>query len=187
MIELFYFSGLDLMIKVEYAKEANSLRYASHREMANDERAMTEQYIMAVVAPKTEFHRKHPSMFVYLGADHRLKERLACFQKKRRLKASHRKEKEITASIHRLINASMRTYYTEKIGELIRSARNKLKHGRQYNAELPKLRAQMTDLVKAYNVYADHQVTLNQIIPSELRPYLTGAEEDHYDFAPSSH
>jgi hypothetical protein len=186
MIELFYFSGLDLMIKVEYAKEANALRYASHREMANDERAKTEQYIMAAVAPKTEFHRKHPSMFVYLGADQRLKERLAHFQKKKELKESRRKEKEINASVHRLINASMRTYYTEKIGELIVSARSKLKHGRKSKAEFPGLNQQMTDLVKAYNVYADHQVTINEIIPSELKPYWTGLEEDHYDFVPSS-
>jgi hypothetical protein len=79
----------------------------------------------------------------------------------------------------------MRTYYTEKIGDIIRSARHKLKHSRQHNAELPKLKEQMTDLVKAYNVYADHQVTLSEIIPSELKPFWTSPEDAHCDFVTS--
>src|SRR5512145_1040334 len=106
MIELFYFSGLDLMIKVEYAREANSLRYASHREMANDERALIELYIMAEVAPRTDYHLKHPSMFAYLGANRQLKEKLALFRQKNELKESRKKEREINASVHRLINQS---------------------------------------------------------------------------------
>jgi len=185
MIELFYFSSLGLMIKVEYVKEANSLRYASHREMEHNERTMAEQYIMAEVAPKTDYYLKQPAKFVYLGRDERLEKRLASFHREIELKSSIRKEKEITASVNRLINDSMRNYYTEKIGELIMSARSELKNGWQYESRLANLKQQMTDLLNAYNIYADQKVTLHEIIPSELKPYWPGLEEARCYITPS--
>jgi len=174
MIELFYFSSLDLMIKVEYVKKANTLRYVSHREMVNDERVMAEQYIMVKVASKTDYYLKRPSTFVYLGTDKRLKQKLAGFRQKDELKSLIGKENEITASVNNLINDSMRNYYTEKIGELILSARREMNGGRQYEPKRASLKRQMNDLLNAYNVYSDQKVTLNEIIPSELKPYWPG-------------
>jgi mevalonate kinase len=165
------------MIKVEYIKEANSLRYASHRKMENNERVIAEQYIMVKVAPKTDFYHKHPSKFVYLGTDERLKKKLANFHQEIKLTSSARKEREMTAAVNNLINDSMRNYYTEKIGELIMSARSELKDGRQYQSKLANLRQQMNDLLNAYNIYSDQKVTLNEIIPTELKPYWPGLEE----------
>ncbi|MGH7494268.1 MAG: hypothetical protein ACREOO_18000 [bacterium] len=185
MTELFYFAGLDLMIKVEYAREGNALRYASHREMESDERAKAEQYVMAEVAPKTDFHAKHPSVFAYLGVDHRLKKELAHFRQKNDSQPSITKEKQIAASVRSLINDSMRTYYTEKIGELLLSARNELKHTRRSVSKLPKLRQQMNELVNAYNAYSDDKVTLHEIIPSELKPFWPGLENVRYYAVPS--
>ncbi len=185
MTELLYLSSLDLMIQVEYVKEANSLRYASHREMENGERVMAEQYIMLEVAPKTDYFIKNPSTFVCLGADQRLKKKLALFHQENEQRSFLRKEKEITASVNSLINVSMRNYYTEKIGELIISVRSELKAGRQYETELSNLDQQMSDLLSAYNVYADHKVTLDEIIPSELKPYWPGLEEAQCYTVPS--
>ena len=186
MIELFYFSSLDLMIKVEYFKKANSLRYASHREMENDERVMAEQYIMAKVASKTDYYLKRPSTFAYLGIDKRLKQRLAGFRRNDELKSLIGKENEITESVNSLINDSMRNYYTEKIGELILSARREMNGGRQYESKRASLKRQMNDLLNAYNVYADHKVTLDEIIPSELKPHWPGLEEARCYVSPSS-
>ena len=67
MIQIFYFSSLDLMIKVEYVKPANTLRYASHREMESDERMTVEQYIMKQMSSKTQYFHKKTSVIAYLG------------------------------------------------------------------------------------------------------------------------
>jgi hypothetical protein len=185
MIELFYFSSIDLMIKVEYVRAANALRYASHREMHNDERAMAEQYIMVTVAPKTDYYRKHPSTFTYLGIDVRLPKRLATFQENNESESLRGKDDEITASVKCLISDSMRSYYAEKIGELIISARNVLKDGRQYEAELANLKRQMNELIKAYNLYTDQKVTLDGIIPVELKSCWPGLREACRHIVPS--
>jgi hypothetical protein len=173
------------MIKVEYVKAANALRYASHRDMENDERVMAEQYIMAQMAPKTDYYLKHPSTFVYLGRDERLKKKLVTFHQENELKALLAKEKEITVSVNSLVNEAMRNYYAEKIGELIISARSELGDERQYESKLANLKRQMNELVNAYNIYADEKVTLYEIIPSELKPYWPGLEEARCYITPS--
>lgn len=183
MIELFYFSGSDLMIKVEYVKKNNSLLYASHRDIGHNEREMAEQYIMAEVAPKTDFHRKRPSQFVYLGTDKRLEKRLVSFHQKNETELLTRNEKEIDESVKSLINNSMCNYYTEKIGDLIVFARNELKNNRQYEPHRANLKQQMNDLLNAYNFYADQKLTLNEIIPAELKPYWPGLDETRYNIA----
>lgn len=186
MTKLLYFSSLGLMIKVEYVKKANSLRYASHREMKNDERAMAEQYIMVKLAPKTDYYLSHSSNFVYLGKDERLKKRLESFHHKNEMRLLNSKEKAITASVKRLINDSMRNYYTEKIGELIMTARSEMKDGQQQRVKLVSLKQQMNDLLNAYNIYADRKVTLSDIIPSELKAHWPDMEEsDCYNIAHS--
>ncbi len=43
MDELFYFPTFDLLTKIVYAKEANSLRYASHRALTADEKKVIER------------------------------------------------------------------------------------------------------------------------------------------------
>lgn len=184
MIELFYLSSLDLMLKVEYAKKANSLSYSSHREMKYAERLLAEQYIMMKVAPKTDYYIKHPSKFVYLGTDTRLKKRLADFHHHSELNLMASEEDEVNASVNKLINDSMVNYYTEKIGELIMSARNDLKNGRPYQMKLADMKQQMNELLDAYNTYAAHKVSVNDIIPPELKPYWLG-EEASWDVSPA--
>ncbi len=176
MTKLLYFSSLGLMIKVEYVRNANSLRYSSHREMKNDERAMAEQYIMVKLAPKTNYYLSQSSNFVYLGKDVRLKKRLDSFHHKNEMRLLNSKEKAISASVKHLINDSMRNYYTEKIGELIMTARSEMKGGQQ-RVKLVSLKQQMNDLLNAYNIYTDRKVTLSDIIPSELKAHWPDLEE----------
>lgn len=180
MIELFYFDHSDLLIKVEYAKLGNSLSYASHREMRESERMITEQYVLGEVAPKTDYYRKYPAKFVYLGSDKRLEKRLSSFHYDNDVKSLNRHEQEITESVTNLINESMLDYYTEKIGELLISVRSELESGRQYDAKFTALQQQLKQLLNAYNVYADHKLMLSDIIPSELKTYWSGLEESRY-------
>ena len=177
MTELFYVSGLDLMVKVEYAKRANSLRYASHRALELDEKVMTEQFIRVRIAPKFGAGNQSATL-VYLGVDVRLKQRVARLHEKNDMDSLNNNEKEISAAVNSLIHESMRNYYTEQIGALILSARIDLRDGRRNDSKRAGLRQQMSELLSAYNVYADHKVTLNEIIPSELRPYWPGLEEE---------
>lgn len=185
MIELFYFSGSDLLIKVEYAKEGNFLRYASHREMERGERVIAEQYIMVEVAPKTDYFIKHPSMFAYLGIDKQLEKRLSAFHHNNDMKALARDEKEINETVNSLIAESMRDYYTGKIGELLMSMRSEMKGGWKYDTQFLDWKQQMSELLNAYNIYTDQKVTLDEVIPSELRPYWPGLEEARCNAAPS--
>lgn len=177
MIELFYFSDFDLMLKVEYAKAAGVLCYASQREMEYDERLLAEQYLLTKMATPNDDDREPPLKFVYLGTDKRLRRKLAGLRQREDLQLLLRNEPEITASVKNLINVSMRNYYAEKIGDLIMAARLVLQDGQQYEQQPAILKQQMNDLLKAYNVFADRKVTLNEIIPADLKPYWPGLEE----------
>lgn len=177
MRELFYFSGFDLMIKVEYSKATNSLCYASHREMEYDESVMAAQYLMVQIAPQADSQFRFPAKLVYLGTDKRLEEKLINFQTKNESKLSRKEENKITESVNNLISISMRSYYTEKIGELIISLRNEVKEGRHDEWRLVNLRAQMQDLLRAYNVHSERKITLTEILPRELKSHWKNLEE----------
>lgn len=180
MIELFYFDHLDLLIKVEYVKTANSLSYASHRELRGNERMMTEQYVLGEVAPRTGYYRKHPAKFAYLGSDKRLQKKLASFHSEDDMQVLCLSEREIAESVNSLINESMLDYYTEKIGELLISARSELESGRQYGAKFAMMQQQMRQLLNAYNVYSGNQLTLSEVIPADLQSYWPGLEESRF-------
>ncbi len=170
MNELIYFSGLDLMIKVKHAKKANTLHYVSHREMEHKEKVMAERYMKAKMISTSVRNGDRPSIFIYRGTDNRLKRKLALLHANHGVQRPHRNEREITASVKSLINAAMRNYYTEKIGELIVLARNELGSGLHQEGKFALLQQQMNELVLAYNAYTDNKIVLEEIIPQELRP-----------------
>lgn len=171
MNELIYFSGMDLMIKVKRAKRANTLHYVSHREMEHKEKVMAEHYMRAKMISTCGRNSDRPSIFIYRGTDNRLKRKLTSLHAKHGVHRPHRKEREITTAVKNLINVAMRNYYTEKIGELIIRARNELSSGLQQEGKLAVLKQQLSELVQAYNAYADHKIMLEKVIPVELRPY----------------
>lgn len=83
MKELVYFSFADLMARIEYLQTANALRYVTHREMTFDERITVERYLLTDFAMKTNYYKRHPALFVYLGTDQQLTETLEALHSKK--------------------------------------------------------------------------------------------------------
>jgi hypothetical protein len=174
MKELLYFSFADLMARVEYHQEANSLRYATHRKMSHSERIVIEQYILTNIALKTEYYKRQPALFIYVGVDAQLAKELDLFHLKNTLKTLVEKEKDVKDSVHGLINQSMQNYYFEQIGDAILDVRREIKSAAAGSPDgrLDQLKIKMEELVKAYNSYTDQKITINEVIPSELKSYF---------------
>jgi len=174
MKELLYFSFADLMARVEYHQEANSLRYATHRKMAHGERVVVEQYILTNLAPKTDYYKRQPAMFIYIGLEAQLVKELNLFHLKNTLKTLVEKEKDVKSSVDGLINQSMQNYYFEQIGDTILDARREIQNADvcRTDEQLEQLKIKLDELVKAYNAYSDQKITINEIIPSELKSYF---------------
>jgi hypothetical protein len=164
------------MIRVEYIKRNNALRYATNREMKQAERLLAEQYILLKVAPETDFYQKQPSKFVYLGTEKRLKKRLVSFHYQNDMSLLSSQEEDITASVNDLIKDSMISYYAEKIGDLLVSARSDLKGGATFKNRIVERRHQMHDLIEAYNQYAPQKIRMADVVPSDLKAYWLGEE-----------
>jgi hypothetical protein len=182
MKELFYFSFADLMARVEYHQEANTLRYATHRKIAYSERVIVEQYLLTNFAQKTEYYKRQPALFVYLGTDAQLTKDLDAFHLKNTLRELVEKEKDVKDSVSGLINQSMQNYYFERIGDTILDARREIADVETGLADerLGMLKMKMEELVKAYNVYTDQKITINEVIPSELKSYFGIPAETEY-------
>ena len=171
MSELFYFSFADLMVRVEYSPEANALRYASHRKMTFNERVVVEQYLLANVAQKTGYYRQPASLFVYLGLEGQLVKDLNVFHLKSTLKNLVAKENDVQASVEGLISTSMQNYYFEQIGDAIIAMRQEVENGFSRERATP-LRQRMEELVKAYNLHSQQQLSVKQVVPAELQVYF---------------
>ena len=65
MKDLLYFTFSKLLIKVEYSKDSNILSYSSHRDISTKERKIIENYILTIVASKTEYYKQSSSSFNY--------------------------------------------------------------------------------------------------------------------------
>ncbi|GEM_PF-541737 len=182
MKELFYFSFADLMARIEYHQGANSLRYATHREMTFDERIIVEHYLLTSFAVKTEYYKRRSALFYYLGVDARLKKDLAVLDSKNPLREPGESEKEVEASVNGLISQSMQNYYFEQIGDTILAARRELANtgAGLANERRHRRKVKLKELIKAYNTYADQKITMDKIIPAELKFYFGIAAERKY-------
>ena len=172
MKELLYFSFADLMARVEYHQEANSLRYATHRNMTYGERVVVEQYLLANSALKTEYYKRQPALFIYSGIDAQLAKELNLFHLKNTLKSLVEKERDVKDSVHGLINQSMHNYYFEQIGDTILEIRQEVASGAR-DEKLNKFKNKVEELLKAYNLYSDQQLTVSEVVPSELQSYFS--------------
>ncbi|MGH7490839.1 MAG: hypothetical protein ACREOO_00440 [bacterium] len=174
MKELFYFAPTDLLARVEYQQADNSLRYAAHRKMTVHERFMIEQYLLATFALKTEYYQRQPALLMFQGTDSRLRKALDKFHSENTLPKAGAKEKDVDDSISDLIGRSMQNYYFEQIGDMILNARREqssIKH--DFAAELREQhKRELEELVRAYNLYADQEISLDEIVPFELKPYF---------------
>ncbi len=169
MNELFYFAFADLMVRIEYNKEANALRYASHRGMTSGERMVIEQYVLtSIAATRTDYYKRQPSRFTYLGVETQLIKNLDNFY----FRATPAKEMDVMASVEDLINQSMQNYYFEQIGDAIVAMRQELRKGAA-PARVTSFRRKMEELVEAYNHYAEQKISVAEVIPSELQTHFS--------------
>jgi hypothetical protein len=168
MNELFYFAFADLMTRIEYDKESNALRYASHRGMTAGERMVIEQYVLTSITAKTDYYKRQPSRFIYLGVETQLVKSLNKFY----FRATPEKEMDVTASVEGLINQSMQNYYFEQIGDAIVAMRQELSNGTAPARVVP-LRRKMEELVEAYNHYTEQKISVAEVIPSELQTHFS--------------
>jgi hypothetical protein len=171
MSELFYFSFADLMVRAEYNPEANSLRYFSHRKITFNERLLVEQYLLTNHAQKTDYYKKEPSFFIYLGKEPQLVKELNLFHLKSSLQTLVEKEKDVKESVHDLIHQSMQNYYFEQIGEALLAMRQEATVGVSRERALP-LRRKLEELVEAYNIYAGQKLSITEVIPADLQPHF---------------
>ncbi len=194
MKELFYFSFADLMARIDYHQNANSLRYATHREMTVSERVAVEQYLLTSFAMKTEYYKRQPAHFAYLGTDKQLTKALEAFQSQGA--SRELEEQNVNDSVSGLISQSMENYYFEQIGDTILQARRELGNVEAGSADERRDRARFSfenlhdsrgrrkvklqELVEAYNFYADQKIDMSEIIPSELKSYFGIPAECEY-------
>jgi hypothetical protein len=120
---------------------------------------IVEQYLLATVAAKTDYYKRHPSRFIYLGMDVKLVKYL-----------NMEKEKDVTASVEGLINQSMQNYYFEQIGDAILAMRQEMRNGAA-QARVAPLRRRMEELVKAYNHYSEQKISVAEVVPFEFQPH----------------
>lgn len=172
MKELLYFSFTDLMVRVEYSKDANSLRYSTHRRVTYGERVIVEQYLLTKVAVKTDYYRRHPALLIYMGINNKLVKELNLFHLKNTLKFLNDKDKEVEDSVRSLIDQSMSTYYFEQIGDTILQIRA-LVDKNISDSELKAYGDKLERLVEAYNAFSERKVSFEEVLPKELRPLFS--------------
>lgn len=172
MKELLYFSFADLMVRVDYNKDANSLRYSSHRKISFGERVIVEQYLLTNIALKTHYYKRQPALFIYLGVNTQLVKELKLFHLKNTLKTLVDKEKDVKASVNNLINQSMLNFYFEKIGDTILTIRQEVESEVIDDDLLLEHKQKLEELVDAYNLYSDEKINVQKVLPTELQRFL---------------
>lgn len=177
MSKLIYFSGLNLTSRAESAKEAGSLCSASLREREPQEKESAAQQMRTKMTSKGENAAVTLSALDDLEIDSRLKDKRAVFHTQQNLRRSRKKAREINESVRELVDVSMRNYYLAKMGDCIVHARNELRRGRQHKRSLANLKRQAKELLRAYNAHTAYKLSLEEIIPAELKPCWLGASK----------
>ncbi|RPI02896.1 MAG: hypothetical protein EHM72_03010 [Calditrichaeota bacterium] len=167
MEELFYFPTFDLLTRITYAQEANSLRYASHRSLNANEKRVVERYILQEIAPKTDYYQKSPSLLLYMGIDASLKKELKAYQVKDAIQNIIERKQEIDHKVQDLISSSLSNYYFERLGDKLLTLRNIL--SRTMDAyELENVLKDISILLAAYNQNSGQQINIETILPHEV-------------------
>ena len=171
MKELLYFSFADLMASVELCHKASTLRYATHRKMSHIERSTLEQYLLASFIKNSNPHARKEILITYLGTDKSLVKPLEVFHSKNELQELAKKE--VNDAVNELISRSMQEYYFEQIGDTILAARRdatSLQAG--IASEHNRYKAKLEELIRAYNSHAGQKITIEEIVPTELKTYF---------------
>jgi len=166
MDELFYFPTFDLLIKIVYAREANSIRYATHRSIKTNEKKVVERYILQEVAPKTEYYDRHPSLLLYMGVDVTLKKELKTYQVKDTIKTIIDRKHSIDEKVQDLISSSLSNYYFERLGDKLLSLRRIMESdagAEKFENTLKEIKS----LLHAYNQNSGQEIDIRTILPPE--------------------
>ena len=170
-MELLYFPSNDLLIKVDYNDEANSLRYWTNRKMKLNERKNVEQFLLTDYATKVDFYKKIPSLFIFAGIEKDLEKELGFVHLDNMLKYLTKKEKTAEKKVKEAINVSMKNYYFEQIGDEILVLRGEIE-SECCPQRIRDVKVRMSELLRAYNLYTNQQLTLQDIVPIDLRDYI---------------
>jgi len=166
MDELFYFPTFDLLIKVIYAKEANSLRYAAHRAIKTNEKKVLERYILQEIAPKTEYYTRTPSLLLFMGVDVSLRKELKTYQVKDTIKNIIERKHSIDDRVQDLIATSLSNYYFERLGDKLIDLRHILGAKLEFE-RLETTLKEITTLLQAYNQNSGNKINIETILPQE--------------------
>ncbi|MBN1465496.1 hypothetical protein JXA02_07030 [candidate division KSB1 bacterium] len=166
MDELFYFPTFDLLIKVIYASEANSIRYATHRVVKPQEKRIVERYVLHEIAPKTEYYTRHPSLLLYMGVDLSLKKELKTYQVKDTIKTIIDQKHSIDQKVQDLISSSLSNYYFERLGDKLLHLRH-IMESSLGPVEFEKTVKEIKALLNAYNQNSGQEIDMRTILPPE--------------------
>jgi hypothetical protein len=167
MDELFYFPSFDLLIKIKYAKDTNSLRYSTHRIITFEERKVIDRYILQDVGPKTDFYQRSPSLLLYIGVDVSLEKELRFYRLRDTLKDVLDHKSTVDKEVKDVIARSLGNYYFERIGDELIQLRKMLEtknSGDKIDYSLLKINT----LLEAYNFHSKQNVDIEDILPKEI-------------------
>ncbi|RMG78792.1 MAG: hypothetical protein D6707_09320, partial [Bacteroidetes bacterium] len=111
MKELVYFGKLDLLIKVHYDRDANAIRYLTHRKASVHERISIEKYIILNFAKGTDYLREDYSALLYIGVDPELEKNLKSFREEHDMKKMNARSAELDAMVRKLVKGSLKEFY----------------------------------------------------------------------------
>ncbi len=167
MNELLFFPSVDVLVRVNYGIDTNSIRYTTHRSLLSKERKVVENYLLKEVAPKTEYYKRTPSILLYVGVEKKLIKDLKFFRVKDVMQKALNHKFVIDNQVKDLISHSLSNYYFEKVGEEIIKLRNLLKNDYS-ELNLEKMLVQISVLLRAYNENSGQNINIKKVLPREV-------------------
>jgi len=167
MNELLFFPKIDVLIRINYGTDTNSIRYATHRAVLANEREVIENYILRKVAPNTDYFNRTPSIMLYAGIEKRLEKNLNVFRIQNLMRNALDHKIVIDNKVREFINQSLGSYYFDKVGDKLLELKNLLKNGfteEQFEIKLMQLKI----LLNAYNENTGQNIHIRNILPKEI-------------------
>ena len=166
MKKLYYLSSLDLLLRVQYNKDANSIRFVTHRSLKPDEKKVIEEFVLKRIK-EIDQSFSEPSMLFYLGVDDKLSADIRYYRLRGTIDKVLTKKQNIDQQVQDLIHSSLSTYYFEQLGVKILDLRKSIGE----NAGNDEIDGQIYDiktLLDAYNMNSGQRLELSQVLPKEV-------------------
>jgi len=167
MNELLFFPAVDVLVRVNYGIDTNSIRYTTHRSLLSKEREIVENYLLKKVAPKTQYYKRTPSILLYVGVEKKLVKNIKFFRVQGLMKEVLNHKFVIENQVKDLISQSLSNYYFEKVGDELIKLRELLKENyTELNVE--NMLKQISLLLRAYNENSGQNIHIKNILPREV-------------------